>query len=211
MGNGTAPAGLYIEFQTAVLRQLPRDLPPAVLKRYVAEQEDLQRRLRQALVEEVKEDQLLQLITTVRVPGAKSFAAADHFKVGETEGVRIGRLGDNFKKNFLGKVEEDVAEAELKIHKLLRPARDEEIRAALGANHESTLAHLWRLLKLQPKGEDGVLLTNGYVNVCYIPDIHGIIWAVDAYWDVDSRVWAVEIRSFEYPYGWGGGARVVSR
>lgn len=53
MSNGTAPTGLYIEFQTAVLRQLPRDLSSDVLKRYVDGQEELRSRLRRALVNEV--------------------------------------------------------------------------------------------------------------------------------------------------------------
>lgn len=154
------------------------------------------------VVAKTASNKLLEFVTAVTVPAVKRFAAADHFKHGETvDGVRVF-LGDNFKKHFSGKVEKDVAGCDIRVHKLLRTSRDLPIRYELGEDNEETcLAHLWHFLKLQ--GDKG-----GWF-IFYIRDFEGILWAVDAGWDGGG--WCVVARSVEYCGGWDAGGSVCSR
>ena len=154
-------------------------------------------------------NKLLEPISTINVAGTSKFVARDHFKPGEVEGVKIGYLSDNFKSHFLKKVEENVPEAQLKSFKLNKASFDPPIITALGDKHETYLAQLWELLKAQPKGESGTLLTNGYANIFYIRDADNILWAVLVGWGVGS--WSVGADSIDRPYGWRGGNRVFSR
>lgn len=61
----------------------------------------------------------------------------------------------------------------------------------------------------QGNGEDGILLTNGYVNIFYIRDIKGVFWAVDCRWGGDGG--GVNADSVESPSEWDGGDQVFSR
>ena len=154
-------------------------------------------------------NKLLEPISTINVAGTSKFVARDHFKLGEPEGVKIGYLGDNFKSHFLKKVEENVPQAQLKSRKLKQSSLDPPIITALGDNHETYLAQLWELLKAQPKGESGTLLTNGYANIFYIRDADNILWAVSVYWDDDG--WNVDAYSVDTPGRWDDGDRVFGR
>jgi len=154
-------------------------------------------------------NKLLEPISTINVAGTSKFVARDHFKPGEVEGVKIGYLSDNFKSHFLKKVEENVPQAQLKSRKLKQSSLDPPIITALGDNHETYLAQLWELLKAQPKGESGTLLTNGYANIFYIRDADNILWAVDMDWRDGS--WGVDAYSIGYPGRWSGGDQVFGR
>ena len=154
-------------------------------------------------------NKLLEPISTINVAGTSKFVARDHFKLGEPEGVKIGYLGDNFKSHFLKKVEQNVPQAQLKSRKLKQSSLDPPIITALGDNHETYLAQLWELLKAQPKGESGTLLTNGYANIFYIRDADNILWAVSVYWDDDG--WNVDAYSVDTPGRWDDGDRVFGR
>ena len=163
-----------------------------------------------ALVDTKKDsNELLEPISTVSVSAVSKFVARDHFKLGEVEGVKIGYIGDSFKSHFLKKVEDNVPEAQLKVLRLKQYSLDPPIITALGDNHETYLAQLWELLKAQPKGENGTLLTNSYMNIFYIRDTDNILWAVLVGWGGGS--WSVGADSIDRPYGWRGGNRVFSR
>ena len=164
-----------------------------------------------ALIDVTKDGKLalLEPISTVNVAGTSKFVARDHFKLGEPKGVKIGYLGDDFKSHFLKKVEENVPQAQLKSRKLKQSSLDPPIITALGDNHETYLAQLWELLKAQPKGESGTLLTNGYANIFYIRDADNILWAVRVYWGGDG--WDVDASSVGDPYGWDDGDQVFGR
>lgn len=130
---------------------------------------------------EVQSD-LLEPITEVNVDGVDTFYASGSFTKNNTDGVKFYGFGSNFEANFLNKVEEPVEPDTLKVFRLKKDSLDAPIIAALGADHETKLAHLYDLLKKQKNGEKGTLLTNGYANIFYIRDVNGILWAVRALW-----------------------------
>jgi len=161
-------------------------------------------------------DKLLETITTITILAIGTFKAKDHFKVSTAKGVTIGWIGDNFEKAFLngkGKIEKNVAEAVFRIFKLVKGSVDTPIIAELGGEEvaETTLAQVFTLLQLQGKGQDGVLLTNGWANIFYVRDDEGTLWAVDCGWRSDCRYWSVEAYSVASPYGWDAGSQVISR
>lgn len=154
---------------------------------------------------------LLGYVTSAQVGGAKKFYAKKNFVVNTDPNakVRIVWLGDNFKRHFLGKREVGIEGAVLKVHKLETVSLDAPIRAELGDRAEITLTHIWELLKGQPNGEKGVLLTNSYANIFYVRDAKGILWAVRMDWDGGG--WRVDDRSVGCPGGWDAGGQVFSR
>ncbi len=162
----------------------------------------------------VKVTNLLRHLTTVSVSAREKFVAEDHFIMDTSASakIRIGYLGDNFKKFFLGKTEENILACELTVRALERDSLDADIRRELTPEREETaLAHFYELLSKQPKGEDGTLLTNGNWNIFYIKDTNGKLWAVHAVWDSSYGGWYVRALSVEYLYGWSAGHRVFSR
>lgn len=160
---------------------------------------------------EVVVKKILTLVTTVRIAAGGRFVVAEKFRIGETDGVKIAWLGDNFKTNFLDKIEENVKAAELKIHRLEQDLLDAPIIAELGDVAETTLADFWELLKKQGLGQKGGLLTNGYANIAYIRDTNDELWAVRADWGAGSGGWSVEACSVTDPIRWSAGLQVVSR
>lgn len=147
-------------------------------------------------------NKLLEFVTSVTVPSVKRFVADDHFKHDETvDGVKV-YLGDNFKKHFRGKTEEDVAGCDIRVHKLLRASRDLGIRHEIGEDNEETyLAHLWHFFKL--RGDKG-----GWF-IFYIRDAEGVLWAVNAFWFGDG--WSVGADSVENRNRWRAGDCACSR
>ena len=148
---------------------------------------------------------LLQLVGTVRVAGAKKFLAKDYIKE-----ANIGYMWDDFKKNFLDKVEENVRDAIITVHSLKKNSRDRAIMDHLGQQTQTTLAHFFALLTKQSQGQEGILLVGGYVNIAYIQDKHGKLWAVRALWNSGRRCWRVSALSVEDPGGWDAGRQVLS-
>src|SRR4030042_1594060 len=66
----------------------------------------------------VKTAGLLKPVATVSLPAVSRFVAKDHFTVGTSE-VKIGWLGDTFRKHFLAKVEKGVSALDLAISTLV--------------------------------------------------------------------------------------------
>jgi len=149
---------------------------------------------------------LLCKVTTVKVSGTARFVAKDHLK-----SANVGRRDSNFDHLFLNKVEENVPDATLMVSRLERVSLDVPILTKLGDKAETKLAYLFCLLEKQSKGEDGVLLINGYANIFYVRGTDGNLWAVGAFWDSDYGYWLVEANSREYPYRWNDGNQVFSR
>lgn len=155
---------------------------------------------------------LLELVTTSEVAGVSSFIAEEKFREGKTtDGVKTVWFNDNFKKNFLGKREQSIAPATLRIQKLKKDSFDAPILAELGDAAETTLAQLWELLKKQGSGQKGTLLVNGWANIAYIRDKNGNLWAVRAGWDSAYDGWDVSALSVGSPGRWIAGSLVVSR
>lgn len=136
--------------------------------------------------------------TVVTVPSVGRFVAADHFKHGDTvDGVRCD-FDSDFQDRFLGKIEEDVAGCEIYVFRVLRGSRGVQIRTEVGSKIcareepvETKLAHLWVMLKLQSKGESGILVTMGSPNFFYIRDTKGLLLEVMVIWRDDFNTWSL--------------------
>lgn len=156
---------------------------------------------------------LLEPITTIAVPAIETFIAGAKFALGETDGVKIGWLGDNFKTNFGTKTENGVTAQNLRIHRLRKYSVDAPIIAELGGEEliETNLATMWEMMKKQGHGEQGDLLVNGYANIFYIRDSAGALWAVDCSWYSFNGDWNVHAYPVANPYRWIEGDQVFSR
>ena len=147
------------------------------------------------------------------VPAFEKFEAKKNFKEDTSAKavVQIYWIGDNFKKNFLKKIEVDVEKAELHRYSLLISSLDPDIMTELGEERRVTkLAHFWAMLEKQPRGESGPLLVNGYANIAYVEDENGVVWAVGAGWH-SGLGWGVGARSVGCPDGWRADSQVFSR
>lgn len=162
------------------------------------------------VAKEVKK--LLQFVGTFAAKAVERFVAREKFVEGKTvDDVSIAWLEGNFKTNFLGKIEEGVEAAELKLHKLLEAARDlpkddePGIIPELAGKHETKLCQFFQLLAHKQRTKDFTWL------VGYIADENGIVWAVRATWDAGLGGWYVGAGSVADPHGWLVGHRVLSR
>lgn len=156
---------------------------------------------------------LLEAVTIVRTRTVRKFVAKDKFQVGETDGVKIGWLGSNFRQYLLGKIERNVLAAELRVHRLRKGSTDSPIVKDLGGKEVviTSLAQMWQLMKRQGHGQEETLAVDGKVNIFYIEDGNGTLWAVYCNWYADDGAWDVEARQFDYPGEWVAGNRVISR
>ena len=177
-------------------------------------QGDLLARIRQVVLGRAKivPAGILKFLRKVAVGGTEKFIAADAFGANNPAGIKFF-LGDNFKKFFLGKIEENVESATLNVHRLEKPSRNPEIMAELGAEKRVVkLAHFHGLIKAQANGQEGPLLISGYATVAYIEDDEsGNLWAVCADWFSFNRGWFIGADSVGDPGGWGMGVQVLSR
>lgn len=150
---------------------------------------------------------LLQPVATVEVAEVRRFVAREHLVA-----ANIGWTGENFNRQFLDKVEENVPARRIAVHALVKGSLDPEIMVELGrARRVTHLAHFFQLLKKQTKGEVGPLLTNDASNVAYCFGVDGNFWVVRAYWRSLRHCWGVGADSIGNPLEWGGGLRVLSQ
>lgn len=158
---------------------------------------------------------LLELLRTADVSAQEAFKAADFFKEkGHPDGIKFW-LGNNFKTHFLkgsGKIELDVPAATLNAYKLREASVDGPILAALSGKDaaKTSLAYMAQLIKAQAKGQEGVLLTNGWANIFYIEDYNGGLWTVDCGWVSGDQAWYVLADPVSYPDGWVADSQIFS-
>ncbi|MFA6339238.1 MAG: hypothetical protein WCW87_04270 [Candidatus Paceibacterota bacterium] len=160
---------------------------------------------------------ILELVSTVVVPAnASKFVAKKKFvrDTGLKAKVKIGHIGGNFTEWFLngdGKTEDPINEQVLRYHKLRKLLMDDRIFAEFGGKErsETTLSEMFFLMEKQGKGENGVLLNNGYVNIFYIKDLADVLRVVFVGWSGGG--WCIHSSSVENSNSWGSGNRVVSR
>lgn len=139
-----------------------------------------------------KVKKLLQFLFSFNAKAVKRFVAREKFVEFKTvDGVSVVWLGDDFKKNLLDNIEKDVKVAKLKVHKLLKHARnlheDDEpgIISKLAGKHTTMLAHFHQLLAHKQQTNDlGVV-------IAYILDGNKILWTVRAYWNADCCGWGI--------------------
>lgn len=158
---------------------------------------------------------ILEPISTVTVFSATSanFVAKDNFKLKKDGGI-CSFLGDNFKDWFLsgdGKIEEPITEQVLRYAKLRKSSLDSPIIKELGGEEkaETSLTEIFSLMEKQSKGEEGVLLTNGWANIFYVKGRAGMLRTVDVFWCDDG--WGVDADEVSDPFSWSDDDQVFSR
>jgi len=217
--------GWYIEFQTALLRQAPRpeEIDQVTAEGWVNNQKSLKNKLIGCLIyppmatKSPESNSLLEFVGTVVIPETTiKFVAKDKFVINTKRNapVKISYLGDNFTERFLsgdGKTEDPITGQTLRYHELWQPSMDGPIIAELGGaeKSETTLFEMFSLMEKQGKGEDGVLLNNGYANLFCIKDGTGVLSAVYVHSCGDG--WSVGADSVGSLHMWDDGDRVFSR
>lgn len=156
---------------------------------------------------------LLKFVQNVAVGGGgtQEFIVKDHFTKNNRK-VKFWYLVDNFTKHFLNnKVERGITAGQVAVYALLDVSFDPEIMTALGSQRRIIkLAHFYQLIEAQGQGQDGPLLVNGHVNIAYIEDDDGIVWAVSAYWFAGAG-WIVAAYLVENRTCWLAGYQVLSQ
>lgn len=151
---------------------------------------------------------------TVRAT-TEPFVARDHFLI-TTDGpedapVKIGNLGELFRKHLLPKTEQPIPESTICAHTLKRDSLDRPILEELGEKATTTLTEFFALLVAQGHGQKGLLLTNGHDNIAYIEDMNGTLWPVRARWSRRFRSWFVASIPVSNSPSRCPGCRVLSR
>lgn len=149
--------------------------------------------------------------TTSALKSTNKFRAGEHFRENVAPGaaVRIAWLGATFMHRFAIKIEDAAGETPIQFHTLLRPSRNQSIIDELEDRHETALGDVWCLLRRQPSGEAGILLTNAAPNIFYVRDGFGKLGAVDAVWG--GAGWEIGASPVDGDRPWPSGARVLSR
>lgn len=137
---------------------------------------------------------LLRKLGIADVCAQEPFKAADFFREdGQPDGIRF-RLGTCIKVNFLRKVETAVPAAALNVYRFAQSSLNVPIVVALGGSDaaKTSLTYVAQLIRAQPQGQEGVLLTNGHSNFFYIEDDNGELSAVRCVWSSSECVWIVD-------------------
>ena len=148
--------------------------------------------------------------STSAIQHDERFVAREHFKEDIRPGahVRISWLGATFVRRFASKVEA-ARDTSLQTFVLQSPSNDREIITELGDGHETTLADVWCLLRLQANGEPGALQTNSTPNIFFVRDGAGQPGVVDAIWG--GAGWEIGASPVGDKRAWSVGTRVISR
>jgi len=158
---------------------------------------------------------ILQLLSTADCSAQEVFKTKDFFKEkDQPDGIKFW-LGSNFENHFLkgaGKIELKVPAATLNAYRLKEASVDGPILTLLGGKDsaKTNIAYMAQLIKTQPQGQEGVLLTNGWANIFYVEDDSGELWAVLCIWDSGTGEWNVNAYPVTAPSWWHAGTRIFS-
>lgn len=149
--------------------------------------------------------------TTSALTASKDFVAGSFFleSLSPAREVRISWLGANFARRFAVKVERYAATPSLRAYTLNRLSRSIGIAEELDPPFDIRLADVWCLLKRQPNGEAGALLTNAIPNLFFVRDVAGEVGVVDVVWS--GAGWEVGASSLTRNRPWPAGLRVIAR
>jgi len=137
---------------------------------------------------------ILRLLAKEPMPGYEDFATAQLFVIGESQGVSVSFIHNSFRKDLLGRnlVPERIPPGILKVYENMRSVRDSQVIHTLGgpASCPNNVGALWSLLKLQPRGQTG-LLSLQKANVLYVPPRRGQekLRAIAAVWSTKMGGW----------------------
>lgn len=143
-------------------------------------------------------------MATILLPAMDGkFVVREHFVENKMKDapVRIARLGGEFTRHFLDKVEEPIGQTVLSYSALLTPAIDADVVATLGGKSQvqAFLRQLFYLLREQPEGHkdrtgqnDTLQVSNALKgaagNIIYALDANGELRHVAATWTSDGWV-----------------------
>lgn len=147
------------------------------------------------------EDELLETVgEPVELPACERFVSRDKFVVDRRGELPISYLGDNFKREFLGLVEENVPAVSAEQRKLRKRSVDAPIIAAHGGEEKVkiALAHVFEFLKTADHSRWFIF---------YVLNKNGKLWAVGAHWYGGG--WFVRAYSVACPFEWYAGNHVV--
>lgn len=215
----TVQSATALELGAAMLQQLPRDMTQEVALGWIWNKRALGKVLREVLMPPAESaaprTSLLEPLRTADVSAWEVFKAADFFtENGQPNGIKFW-LAKRFKNHLLkdpGKIELDFPASTLNVYKLREPSLDGPILAALGGNDaaKTCLAYIAQLIKAQPKGEEGVLLTNGKANFFYVDNNNGELLTVICSWESRCSRWDVGATPVSHPDRWDAGRLVFS-
>ncbi len=92
---------------------------------------------------------------------------------------------------------------------LKQRAGDTAIRADLPVSHLSKLGDIAHFIKAQQGGKEGILFNKGLVDIFYVEDENGQVFAVRVYWGAGDRAWFVCDRELDGDGDWAVGYRVL--
>jgi len=126
---------------------------------------------------------VLEFVGTVSIPAtSEEFVVRQNFMVQDGYCERIHLVGW-FKDWFFSKTEEPIVQRTLCYYDIRKSANDNHIIAELGeVKAEISLTEICLLIERQKSRENGALLTNGYRNIFYVRDSHGVLHTVTVWW-----------------------------
>lgn len=162
---------------------------------------------------------LMRVMKTLSLPAIEKFVAREAFRqYSRNNGVRVSTIGTVFEQRFLGKIEENVPAVNLAVNQMIIWSGWERIERELGPLAETTLTHLFEILKAQGDGQPGPLLTDRdhRTNLFLVRGTDGKISFVDVLWDAGesdcwSRGWRIGCGSGGFPCGQNEGCLVISQ
>ena len=157
----------------------------------------------------------LNQVSIVNCSAEAIFRATEFFtESDQPDGIKI-LLSTSFKQGFLygyGKIEHDVPAVTLNIYELRKSATNNQLIAELGGKDmvKTNLAYMAQLIRAQPQGQNGPLLTNGEANVFYVENCAGELGPVDCNWHSSRLKWEIIGNLFSYPSRWRAGEQFFS-
>lgn len=141
-----------------------------------------------------KDDRNVLLINSgsFKTPEFSNFVVADHFiENGRriVSGVNIRYMDDNFRNEFIGKIEDHSGGREIRYGNLREDSSQQSIFGILGGDRkmELSLAELWYLLEKQPRGRkngDGYLEIDDHAgNLIFMRSRTGILIPINLGYD----------------------------
>ena len=184
------------------ITSLPQNVQDEILK-LIEKEEEAQKQVAEKEKQKAEETILMRKTDTVTQIAAvtESFDPKTMFATGEHDGIKFWH-GDNFSKYMFkpATTVNDVAAQNFTSYENKRQSYDKDIRAEIG-EQVITPEQLWAtwkdLIFKQPKGQAGILKTNGYANVWYVKCYDGIVRAVFCRWNADNGKWYLSCSTLE--------------
>jgi hypothetical protein len=152
--------------------------------------------------------ELLTRFTEILSSSATKFVAGDAFGPNNPNGIKF-RLGADFERDFLSKVENDVVPATVIVYRLERSSQNSEIIDELGKDEYLVgLKRLYDYIKVQR--QDGSLFVGDCTIIAYAIDIWGTFQVVCADWNSTNGVWYINANRIDHPTRWHAGDQVLS-